>query len=418
MFKKKDTSFFKSITILASGSIIAQFIVIISAPLITRLFTPEEIGFYTYLLSILILFSPIINGRYDMSIIIEKKEANVFSLIKLSLIISFIGSGVITAGLFLYFKSVSLNHFLHIYIILIIFFLLFLSGIINILNAYNNRLKEYKLMSSIYIIRTTVQNFGAVLLGLFSFGLPGLLVPYLLGQLLGLKRQASLMIPEFKKIKKRSNKELLYVAKNHRTQPIYSVPAIFINNFSYTSITFFIGALFGIAQVGFYSISTRILGMPLSVISGNVSKVFFEAASREYDETGQFFQTLKKTTAFLVILAIPLVLAMYFVIPPLTTFFFGENWSVAGTYIKALAIMFSLRFIVTSLTPALHIVVKQKLELIIQALFIVASLSAYLAAELMNFNILSYLSLLNILFSIIYVIYYLVILKLSKSVLT
>ncbi|WP_158233017.1 MULTISPECIES: lipopolysaccharide biosynthesis protein [unclassified Sporosarcina] len=416
MDNRTKNGFIQSIMVLAKGSIISQLIVVLTAPIITRLFTPNDIGMYTYILSVFFIFMPIINGRYDMSIVTEKKFLNVIALIKLSLYICAIASLVISIGLYFYFEQKFFNSKESFYMSIYLFLLLFSGGVINILNSYNNRHREYKLISSVIVFRSLAQNIGAVFLGIVKLDLLGLLISYLAGQFLGIKKQSIHLKTHLKDILKVPKSQLLWVSKVHYRQPYYSVPAIFLNNFSFFSITFFLGSLYGMAQVGFYSISIRILGLPLSVISGNVSKVFFESAAREYEEEGNFFKSFKKATIFLVLIAIPMMIIMYTVIPKLTILIFGENWGESGVYIKALALMYSIRFIVSTLTPGLIVAQKQKIELYLQILFAVSSIFTYFIAKTCSLDIMKYLSMLNISFSLVYVIYYFVILKYSKKV--
>ena len=62
-----------SITTLASGSLIAQVITILTSPITTRIFTPEELGTYTLLITAVNMFGPIICLRYDLAIVTEKQ---------------------------------------------------------------------------------------------------------------------------------------------------------------------------------------------------------------------------------------------------------------------------------------------------------------------------------------------------------
>lgn len=408
-------SFLYSITILASGSVLAQLVTVATAPFLTRLFTPVDMGFYTYILSISHLFMSVINGRYDMSIVTEEKEERVFAIIKLSFIICLFASIIISIVYAIYFKFFSKEYSSYTYTFIILFILIISYGIINVLTAFNNRSKEYKLMSSLYVVRTACQNFGAIIFGLFKTGMLGLLIPYVVGQIIGIKRQAKSLKPHYSKIKNVTREQMIEVAKIHYKQPLFSAPALFVNSFSYSSITFFIEALFGMSFVGLYSISVRVLGLPLSVISGNVSRVFFEDASREYNKTGQFYCSFKKTTLFLCALAVPMTLVMIFIVPRLTVLMFGEGWKEAGTYIKVLSTMFGIRFIVSSLSPGILVAKKQNYELLTQILFIISSIVCYLVTKIISLNIVEFLFIINISFSINYMIYFIIIYKCSKN---
>lgn len=217
----KNSKFLKSISILTTGSVIAQIITVVASPLITRLFSPADIGIYTYILSLANIFNAAMNGRYDLAIVSEEKQERVFPLIKLSFLFSVAMSAAVSTGYFIYFKFFSKEYADYPYIPVLIFVLLMSFGLINILTSFNNRNKEYFVMSSVYVIRTASQNIGAVIGGLLKAGMPGLLLPYVLGQFLGINRQAKMLKPHLKEVVKVSKEEMKEVMKIHYKQPLF-----------------------------------------------------------------------------------------------------------------------------------------------------------------------------------------------------
>lgn len=412
---KIDSSFKKSLAMLMSGSLVAQLITIITSPLLTRVFTSEQVGTYTYILSITTMFMGVINGRYDMSIVSEENEDDVYPLIKISLIIGFISSAVITACCYLYIQYTDNIQIDYVYIYIFIFISLFTYSINNVLIAYNNRNKEYKIMTYVQVIRSIYQNIGGLILGIFKIGLLGLLLSYTAGQFKGMKKQGESIRPYIRKIKNVDRSKLKYVLIKNRKQPLYSAPAIFANSFSYSSITLFIELLFGMASVAYYSVSVRILGVPLSIVSGNVSKIFFQEASKEHNQTGQFYKAFKKVVLFQSILAIPMVMFMILFAPNICEIVFGYEWRIAGEYIKILAPMFGIRFIVTTITPGMIIANKQKSELILQLMFILSSIFSFIICKFMGSNIMDYLKLISVTFSMGYIYFLIIVYKFSKN---
>lgn len=374
----KRSSFFKNIAMLASGSIISQAIVVVCSPLLTRLFEVDEIGMYSYLITMVSTFTAIMNGRYDMAIVSEEKEDNIFPIIKLSLIIGFIISVVATIGFGIYFWIFKPEYSQYRYAIIFFFLLLVANALINVCTSYNNRKREYKLMTSVYVIRTGCQNIGGVILGFFKLGVFGLMLPYSIGQYLGIRRQAKTLLPDLKRVLKSKASEMKAVAKKHIQLPLFSVPAMFANSFSYSSITIFMESLFDMSVVGYYSLSTRILGLPLSLVSGNVSKVFFQEASAEFAKKRKFNNSFKKTFSFLTFLSLPMGLVIYWLAPWACQVFFGESWIVAGDYIRILTPYYMVRFVGTALTPGLIVCNKQKQELVFQLLLVATSVLSYI----------------------------------------
>ena len=76
--------------------------------------------------------------------------------------------------------------------------------------------------------------------------------------------------------------------------------------------------------------------------------------------------------------------------------------------------MFGFRFIVSALIPALTISGKQNLELVLQSLYILGSISSYFISRLLTLDVNGFLVLITVSYSIIYMIFYYNIYKLSK----
>lgn len=414
MEKIVNNSFFKSIITLASGTIIAQVLAFIASPLMTRLYTPEEIGMYTLLLTAISMFGGVINGRFDMSIVYEESNTNIYSLIKLSFIISIIFSLFVSFfySLFYYFNNDNIPIF---FIFISIFCLLSLTGLSNILISYNNRNKEYKLMSKVGILQSVFREFSIVIFGFFNFGAIGLLLAQIIGMVAGVKKQSESLVTHINEVKDVNLKEIKGIFKKHVRQPIFSVPAIFANSFSYSSINIFIGMLFGTTVLGYYSVSYRILGLPLVLISNNVSKVYFEEAAKEFKENNNYKNTFFKTSFLLLMIAIPMVVILILVSPSVFEWFFGDDYRMAGVYVQILAPMFGVRLIVSPLTTGMLISNKQHYELIVQSFFIVASIISFLIAKQYDVNTEVYLMMISYLFILVYIIYFILLFKLAKN---
>ncbi|WP_419961133.1 lipopolysaccharide biosynthesis protein [Psychrobacillus sp. BM2] len=420
MLIKKTKSILNSeqnrpITQLITGASLAQAITIIVSPISTRLYSPEELGIYTLLLTVISLFGPIICGKYDLSIVSAKDEKEAMEIAVASIVFSILLTILITIAYSFYLSSKpNITNKVGIYAYVVILLLL-INSLSNVLTSYNNRHKEYKTISSVYVIRTTVQNIGLVSLGLLKLGVIGLLISQLLGSISGFKKQSSKLIENASLLKQVDIKGVKKALINYKNQPLFSMPAHFIGTFSYSIINLFITGLFGLNVFGYYSMAYRMLGLPLSLISMNISKVFFQRATDEMNETGNFFNTLKKITIILSIISVPMIIVLMFLGPNLFELVFGDGWGTAGGYVRILAPMYGIRLVVSALTPALIVAGKQKLEMKIQALFIPCSVIAYVTCKFSNYEIEIFLKIISLTYSIIYIIFFAFIYKLSKK---
>lgn len=396
-----NNPFFKSIVLLASGSFIAQAITALSMPILTRLFSPEQLGVYTYVISSAAIFMSIINGRYDVSIVTEKDEKKIFPLVKLCLLLgctmAIIGSFFFAIYFFCTDKGVWMAGY--------IFLILLSYALVDVFTAYNNRNKEYKIISAVYVIRTAAQNGLAILAGFLINSVHCLCLPYSLGLFLGLQKQVMPIKSHLKEILCIPYSCIKKVALEHKKQPLFSAPALLANSLSYSLITIFLESLYGMENVGLYSVSVRLLGLPLAIIGVNVSRVFVEQASKEYNNNGSFQYAFKRTFVLLLTVSIIMVIVLHFCATPICTLVFGKEWADAGVFIKILAPMFGVRFITSAMSPSFVIVGRQKRELFLQFIFLFSNLVSFCVTKISNWGIVDYIQILSILYTFSYIVY-------------
>lgn len=407
-----SNKFFQSIATLMSGTLIAQIISFAISPLMTRLYSEEQIGEYTLLLTVVTMFGSVICGRYDMAIVGESDEKGMYALVKLSSYITLALSLLVSVGYTIYFCTSGSTKMSFPEVFAWIFAFVLATGFMNILQSYNNHFRDYKLMSAASITKEAGKAVTLVGFGALHFGTIGLLVSYIVSSILELLQLIKRLKSNMSSIKAITFEDMKKAAKKHIRQPLYSVPASFVNGFSYSVINIFINSLFGSVTLAYYSMSYRMLGVPLSLVCNSTSKAYFEKAAREHDETGNFHKTFLQTSLFLLAIAVPMTAVLMILAPWAFELFFGKGWGVSGEYVRYLAPMFGLRLIVSSLSPTMIICNKQRIDLIIQILFVVASCAAYVLGKLTN-AIEPFLLGITVLYTVVYVLYYLYMLKLS-----
>ena len=399
--KVLKSHFFHSVIVLMTGSMLAALIRAVATPVLTRLYSQEAMGAYVYLISISSIFMGVVNARYDVPIVTDGKGEHVYPLIKLSLLVGVVVTSIAT----LVFTFVSVHNKYPFYWPFLFFFNVIAYSIVNVLTAYNNRSKEYKVISSVSVIRRGIQYGLAILLGLVSPYSICLLIPYVIGEYAGISRQLKPLRPHLREVFSVDSNQLKEMAKLHWKQTFFSTPALLANSLSYSLITVFIGILYGLSTVGLYSISMTLLGVPLGLIGGNVAKVFMQKASVEYANNGNYSHTFNRTFAFLAVIAVPMALILILFGEPLCSFIFGKQWAVSGVFIKILAPMFAVRFVTSALSPAFTIVKKQQLDLVLQLAFLASNLVSFFIAKSLGYGPNGFLTLISILFTISYSIY-------------
>ncbi|SDP03238.1 Membrane protein involved in the export of O-antigen and teichoic acid [Eubacterium maltosivorans] len=381
----------------------AQVINFVGSIIVARQYTEITIGYFTYIISIVSMFSTVVNGRYDVPIVSADTEEESFSLIKLSSLISIIVSILVTIGTFLFAIIGKSDYIEKLGELSFVFPLLLIAGIINILNAYNNRHAEYKLISTSYFIRTAFQNLIFLVAGIVNASTFGLLLGQLTGQFLGIKKQSKKLLEEIKRVFCISKKQMYEVAKKYRDQFTFSVPATFINAISYSVISLFIGDYFGMAILGLYSYSVRVLGIPLTIFSSNISKVHFKEANEEIKKGGLFINSTLKMILFSFVPAAGMMIFLMVFAPVLFELIYGGTWRMAGEYVRILSPMFGFRMTVGAVGFSFILANKQKVELLFQIFLLAAFGTLVMLSYVLNFEIVVFLTLLSIAYSVIYI---------------
>ena len=411
----KTSSYLKNLVALSMSTVIAQLIVVSISPVLTRIYKPEELGAFTIIVTIVGMFTPIINGRYDVSIVAAEKDEEANEVAVAGIFVSLIVSLFVGAGIWIYnylnpgyFEAIGLWVYLSIPILVIV-------GINNILNSYNNRFQQYNLMASVTVVKSVSQAILQVIFGLSKFGVGGLIISQFISLFFGLKRQARYLLQNRDHFRKIKLNNVWKVIKKYRNQPIYAAPALFLNSLSYSILVFLINELYGIKEVGYYSIAYSVLGMPIALISANVSRVFFERAIAERKEKGNFYSIFKKTTILLGIVSFPFFVALFFMSQFLFEFIFGEGWGRAGVFVSILSPMYAIRFVVSAVSLSLTISNKQKIELLLQAGFLIEALAVFFISKITNLGIEYFLGSISGLFLINYLAVFIVIARISKE---
>ena len=66
----------KHVSTLVGGTLAGQVLAVVTAPIISRMYSPEEMGQYTLFISVFMTVVAVAGLRYDMAIVLPKSHAN------------------------------------------------------------------------------------------------------------------------------------------------------------------------------------------------------------------------------------------------------------------------------------------------------------------------------------------------------
>ncbi|HFV7435737.1 TPA: type 8 capsular polysaccharide synthesis protein Cap8K [Staphylococcus aureus] len=393
--------------ILSSG--IAQVILIITTPIITRLYSPTEFGEFTIFSNIAMILIPIINARYDLLIVNTKNDrsANILSQISflISLLILLILIPIFAISAWLY------PNFILDFIFIII--MLFLVSLTNIFTNYLNKERKYKVLSLINVFRAGSMALLQIIFGLLALGSLGLIIGFSLSYIASITLGYKTFKKHFNIVRDKEETKALFL--ENKNQLVYSTPSILLNSLSFSVVVFFIGILYTNTEVGIYGMAIRVLGIPVTIISLGLSKIFMQQANDYYIEYGNFRNLLLKFSSILVIVSIILYVPLYLFSEELVNILLGHSWVDAITVIKIVIPLFVIRLIVSTVSLSVIVLQKQQLELILQALFLIGTTATFVISKMLNLTFLNFVSINTVVLIVSYMIFFIALYYFAKN---
>jgi len=342
---------YKGVLVLGSGTVVAQLIGIVTMPIITRLYTPSDLGVLAVYSSILAIFGVGAILRYELAYGLpeENEDAiNIFGLSFILLCVTTVGFALIL----LFGRDLLINAFdlgpieQYIWFLLIGFFGM---GFYTTLNYWAIRQRDYRRITYTKINQGAGGSVCKIFLGLLSFGPVGLIIGHIVSQVAGITTLARAMWKkERNSLKAISWSRMKSVAREYKSFPVFAFPASIVNAMSLQLPPLMLLALYDSEVVGFYALANMLVVLPGSLISGSMGQAYLGEASKMVRERSQELRSLYvRTLKHLFIIAVPLIGIPALFAPFIVPFIFGEAWAEAGWYCWPLALLVIVAFVVS-----------------------------------------------------------------------
>lgn len=361
--EKKRSEFTTNILKLVSGTFIAQLITVGLSPILSRLFSPEDFGLFTFFSSIFGLTALISGGRYENAVLLPKKNETAANVLLLSLFINLLFL------VFSYVILIPLSFFINLKGLELWYFLIpvftFFVGLAQCLSVWYNRRKQYNHLVYYRISNAFLNGGGSVFFGFLKFPFNGLLSAFLASNILSITVLLYFLKKDLKIIRQAYSKtEMKEVAKRYIRFPMYNalqavLDALQINGMVYL-ITFFFGSFY----VGLFSQAVRILFMPMNLIGASIAQVFYQQATEYHHQQKSLKPLMKKAIQKSLLVSIPVCVVILAAGPQLFAFVFGKVWYDAGVYARIMVCWFMLDFLRAPLSQLPIIFDKQRIMML------------------------------------------------------
>lgn len=376
------SEFLRNIATVFSGTLVAQMIPVLVAPVLTRYFTPGDLGLYEVFVSLAAIVMTLITGRFEMAVILPEKDDDALALVAASLLTALAASLLLTGGALLFRHDIAALLSLPDLAPWLPFLPMFsfVGSAFFTLTYWFARKKRFGDLAARKIVQNSataavqVSGGAASLSGPFPL-IGGAFTGYLAGTALFLFR---LFRSDGAALRSFSVSLMPANIRRYREFPLLTLPAQLINIVANQIPAVIFAAFFGPAAAGGYALTRRVLATPIQLVAESVSDVFRQRANADYLSRGTCRPIVLRTMLLLAALATPPFVLLMLFGPPLFALIFGEPWREAGLYAAILSPLFLSRFVAAPLSYVLLIAGRQGVNLAWQTLLLAATVSSFI----------------------------------------
>ena len=357
-----QNDFFYNVIKISASTILSAITIAIALPIITLIFSADELGKYQLLISVITVFGVISCFKYEMAIVLPKEDSVagkvynlcLYALLVFCTILAFVL--YFTSGLPL--KWINAENLIVSYWLIptgVLFF-----GFFEIIKSGLLRKKLFNEFSQARLYQVLFTQILMITFGYLSPTLLSMFLAFVFGHIIS---SALFIKKSIISNKKKQNIKILEIAQRFKKFPTFNTPMVFSNTLSNELPVFFLATYFSSEQLGYYMLANRLIIIPMNLIGTAINKVYFQKASEYFNNDKNlimplYINTTKKLIAFgLIPLAVLLLLS-----PKIVSFVFGNKWADAGVMMQILSIGAFFKFITSPISTTFTILNKQEIS--------------------------------------------------------
>lgn len=394
--KQFQSKNFKGVLSLLAGNTISKAILVIGGLYLAKWYGPESYGVYSVFLSYVVILPALSNLQLDNVLLMQRGSKDVRNVFSATLLVIFVLTSLIIV-------SVSVMKAMGWVNINLPSFLLVLCGVGGILTGWNNsqnalftKYKLFKQISTAFILAafcSVIFQFIFYSIGWQDYGLIfgwliGLISSFLYNLRVSKERWEKIDFPEFKK----SVKENINILR-------YSYTSTAINTVANNILPILVLSYFGKLEVGVYGLAMKVLVTPLVLISGAVSRVYFQKSVGLYnhDRKGLLALTHRVSISSFLVILVFVILLNTVGIYILEIFYPSNEWLGLREYILILSLWILARSAINPIANIMVVINRNEYSLIFNVYLLIVNIIAIFVG--VHFNSFQYCLYIFVVFS-------------------
>ena len=318
----------------------AQIISLCAAPLLTRLYSPEQFGVLGAITGIVMVCVPLVTGRYELAIPRAQSDTEAFVVLRVCM--TAIGAGCIVVALLAWLgasagpaRVVELLagrwYFVPLGVVCVA-----LYDTLAMEASRQNRLRPLA-FSKLSQVFAGVG--GQIAFGWFGWTAIGLLVGFLLNQSMGVMRLFKELVASHPARAPIAWRDVRAAAFVHRRYPMFAGWTSALEGCAKWSLQLAFAVLWDPTIAGFIFLTDRLVGRPLQLLSTSLLPVYVANVSRALredpaDALRSFYKSLRRQAMLAVTWTICIIVLAPLVVGPL----FGQAWVSAVPYVQLMTL--------------------------------------------------------------------------------
>lgn len=376
--KYQDRIFFRSVAVLVGGTAIAQVLMVLILPILTRLYTPEDFSILSVYLGLLSIFSVIATLRLELAIPLPAEDEEAFNVLALSLFFSLVTA--LLAGGALVFGGDTLADWLGQPKLSLYFWVLpagiFLSGAYSSMQFWMGRRNRFSAIAKTKMTQAVSAGAVQLLYGSVYTGPLGLILGQTINNgagAVGLVLQCIRSDRHLLSSLRPGNLRLLFL--KYSRFPKYSTLEALANNAAIQVPVIMIAGLAAGPEAGFLLLAMQIMQAPIGLVGSAIAQVYIAKAPEELRIGRLSDFTLTTLGGIFKLGVIPLVFGGVLA-PYLFAWVFGEGWHRTGEIVFYMIPWIVMQLLVSPISMVLHITNNQPLAMVLQVFGFVVRVGA------------------------------------------
>jgi lipopolysaccharide exporter len=413
-----NRGFVRNFITLSGGSILAHGFNLALAPLITRLYLPNNLGQLALFAAFLNVALVTASLRYELAIVSARSDREAAQLTLGSVLLALPVSAFGALTFYGLVRNETLGYGnMPLYAAVLIIPALIFTAVFSALRYWLLRKERFGLISH----GTILQNAGRALVqagfGCLGPYTAGLLAGEIIGRCAGITRMLRSTWPVLSRELAGSNfHQLVETLKRNRRFAVYSLPSSLLDTVAASISLPLIVFLYGLNAGGSYALVFRVLALPAVLITANVADTFHSRATLILKQNPLALPGLvRRMAAILLVIGVCPAAILAALGPRLFDWVFGSKWLQAGVMAAWMAPWFLAQFIVNPLSRLVLVVGRQQVKFIYDIITFGGTIAVFVIAHHRQWPVMTAIAALAALKTVTYAIFYLLLLDISST---